>query len=319
MTQADSPLRIMSYNVRYFGHGTRGVASTGAGVQRIARSIAALRHLPEVVCLQEVETRSWRASAANWPRFPGERQIDRLAHELGHALRHEGHSLGYQPLYFRAHRYGLGGVEAPHTPHGALYTTGLAMLVRSDLRVLDHNAEAPDDITHRQWLPRLKQTRIVAHASLEGPHGEFDVFNTHLSLPNFFARDFWTRPQRMGFGQNQLAEARGVLEAIERRARSGRFFLVGDFNALPGSPVDQLLRAEAGLRCAFRDAPGAHERDPHRHATAGFLHLRMHIDRLYASPGVSWLDLDDSHSFGSTGRFHGLSDHVPLVGRARLA
>ena len=48
------PIRILSYNVRYFGHATRGLASTGAAMRRIAEAIAALEPSPGIVCLQEV-------------------------------------------------------------------------------------------------------------------------------------------------------------------------------------------------------------------------------------------------------------------------
>ena len=37
------PLRIVSYNVRYFGHALRGLASTRTGKRAIARAIASLR------------------------------------------------------------------------------------------------------------------------------------------------------------------------------------------------------------------------------------------------------------------------------------
>ncbi len=51
----------MSYNVRYFGHPVRGVFSTRRAVRKIAQRIAGLDPLPDLVCLQEVETRSLRA------------------------------------------------------------------------------------------------------------------------------------------------------------------------------------------------------------------------------------------------------------------
>ena len=42
-------MRIVSYNVRYFGHATRGLASTAGAKSRIAKSIATLAELPDVV------------------------------------------------------------------------------------------------------------------------------------------------------------------------------------------------------------------------------------------------------------------------------
>src|SRR6185369_8777309 len=60
MGSARTVLRVMTYNVRYFGHPTRGLASTSAAFNRIARSLAALDPTPDLVCLQEVETQSIR-------------------------------------------------------------------------------------------------------------------------------------------------------------------------------------------------------------------------------------------------------------------
>ena len=54
-------LRLLSYNVRYFGHSLRGIASTRAGKQGIAACIARLAEAPHVICLQEVETISLRS------------------------------------------------------------------------------------------------------------------------------------------------------------------------------------------------------------------------------------------------------------------
>jgi endonuclease/exonuclease/phosphatase family metal-dependent hydrolase len=59
-----SPFRIVSYNVRYFGHGLKGLASTRGAKQQIAQSLASLDPLPAVICLQEVEQRSLRSRLA---------------------------------------------------------------------------------------------------------------------------------------------------------------------------------------------------------------------------------------------------------------
>ena len=77
-----SSLRILSYNVRYFGHSTRGLASTRTSMRRIAEAIAALRPLPAIACLQEVETRSIRSTLAH----PGETtQLERFMEMLSKA------------------------------------------------------------------------------------------------------------------------------------------------------------------------------------------------------------------------------------------
>jgi endonuclease/exonuclease/phosphatase family metal-dependent hydrolase len=74
-----STLRLLSYNVRYFGHSTRGLASTRTSMRRIAEAIASLSPLPSIVCLQEVETRSIRSTLAH----PGERtQLERFMEML---------------------------------------------------------------------------------------------------------------------------------------------------------------------------------------------------------------------------------------------
>src|SRR3954463_3825877 len=79
-------LRVLTYNVRYFGHATRGIASTGPAFRRIARSLAALDPLPDLVCLQEVETQSLRSTTANRLWHPAETQLDRVMTELHAAL-----------------------------------------------------------------------------------------------------------------------------------------------------------------------------------------------------------------------------------------
>ena len=69
-----------------------------------------------------------------------------------------------------------------------------AVLVRKDLKVDWHNAEDPHDITHRRFgqKSKLKQTRICAHVTVSNGAGtSIDIFNTHLSLPNFFSKNIF--------------------------------------------------------------------------------------------------------------------------------
>jgi endonuclease/exonuclease/phosphatase family metal-dependent hydrolase len=306
-------LRIMSYNVRYFGHGTRGLGATEAGVRRIAGGIAALHPLPDFVCLQEVETRSLRSSVfgrASLAHCPT--QLDMLMAELDAALAARRSRRRYVAHYFPAHTYRL-------TRETNFYTTGLAILALDDFKILGHNAAEPHDITHRTNLVRLKQTRICAHVAFEDRAGQrMELFNTHLSLPSFFAREFWTNPSRLGFGKNQLEEARVLASFVATQRKCDHFVIVGDFNSLPGSPVDRFFQEACGLRSAFAAHGLAHAHaHPHAHhfATAGFMNLRMHIDHLYASPSVEWIDLEGTHGFDTHGMFRGLSDHVPLIAR----
>jgi endonuclease/exonuclease/phosphatase family metal-dependent hydrolase len=306
------PLRVVTYNVRYFGHATRGIATTSASITRIAQAFAALDPLPDLVCLQEVETQSLRSSAMNKRWLPEETQLDRLMLELHAALALKGKPERFTAYYFPAHAYRL-------TSATNIYTTGLAVIARDTFRVSHHNAGKPHDITYRRMVKNLKQTRICAHVSFTHESGRaFDVFNTHLSLPNVFAAEFWTGKQRMGFGKNQLLEARTLADFIEQERRSDMFIVVGDFNSMPGSPVDRYLREERGLVDAFAKAHGRTEVDARAWPTAGFMNLRMTLDHVYSCDGLDWLDFEETHPFGKKGPFAGLSDHVPLIGRFRL-
>src|SRR5579862_8306143 len=100
------PLRIFSYNVRYFGHGTRGLASTQGAMRRIAAAIAALDPLPAIVCLQEVETRSLRSTVAH-PPDGDETQLERFMQMLSAALSGAHKPDLYDAYYFPAHAYRL--------------------------------------------------------------------------------------------------------------------------------------------------------------------------------------------------------------------
>jgi endonuclease/exonuclease/phosphatase family metal-dependent hydrolase len=165
----------------------------------------------------------------------------------------------------------------------------------------------------------LKQTRICAHVSFVHAGGfTFDLFNTHLSLPSVLSREFWTGDARMGFAPNQLAEAKTLADFVEKEQRSPFYVVVGDFNSLPGSPVDRYLREERGLVDAFSTVQRFSEQEARAYPTAGFLNLRMHLDHVYSSSALEWLDFEGTHPFGHDGAFDGLSDHVPLIARVRV-
>lgn len=303
-----APVRVVTYNVRYFGHATRGIASTAKAMARIAEALATLAPLADIICLQEVETTSLRSNMAH-PAPAGETQLDRLMAMLQHALRARGKPDAYEAYYFPAHAYRVS--TAP------LYTTGLAVLVRGDFRVSHDNAAQPHDITSRAAHPvkKLKQTRICAHLRVHHRSGVgLDVFNTHLSLPTAFSRAFWLEPRRMGWGPNQLEEAKNLAHFVARERASERFIVVGDFNALPGSPAYRYLR-EHGFEDAFARHFQLHEEALVAWPTAGFMNLRMHLDHIFTGRALNWLNFDGSHRFGQrNGTFRGLSDHVPLVG-----
>jgi endonuclease/exonuclease/phosphatase family metal-dependent hydrolase len=309
-------LRILSYNVRYFGHGTRGLASTRTAMRRIARAIAFLQPLPAIVCLQEVETRSIRSTLAHRGE---ETQLERFMQMLSAALTEERKADAYDAYYFPAHVYRLSG-------RTHVYTTGLAILAHADFAVDHHNAEMPHDITHRRMHPirRFKQTRICAHVRFrhrsQRTQGPIDVFNTHLSLPSTLSREFWTKPRRLGWGPNQVEEAGNLVRFVEKQRASDRFVVVGDFNSLPGSPVYCRLVEEPGWVDAFAQRYRMSVDELVGWPTAGFMRLRMHLDHVFTGRGLRWLDFDDTHAFGDrTASFHGLSDHMPLVARCRVA
>lgn len=310
------PIRILSYNVRYFGHGTRGLASTRKAMRRIASAVAGLDPLPAIVCLQEVETRSLRSTVAH----PGDQtQLERFVQMLSAALADLEKRDLYDAYYFPAHAYRL-------SAQTHVYTTGLAILAHGDFAVDHHNAEMPHDITHRLTHPvrRFKQTRICAHVRFrhrtQRAYGPIDVFNTHLSLPTALAANFWTQPRRLGWGTNQLREAENLVRFVERERVSDRFVVVGDFNALPGSPVYCRLVEQDGWVDAFAHRYRMNHRELTSWATAGFMRMRMHLDHVFAGRGLRWLDFEETHPFGDRAApFCGLSDHMPMVGRCRIA
>jgi endonuclease/exonuclease/phosphatase family metal-dependent hydrolase len=309
------PLRVLTYNVRYFGHATRGLVSTKRAMNRIAGALAALDPLPDLVCLQEVETRSIRSNVAHPTTELGETQLERVMTMLSAALTAAKKPDRYEAYYFPAHKYKLS--RSAH-----IYTTGLAVLAHHDFVVDHHNAGGPADITHRRLhaLRGLKQTRICAHVRFRHKQGRaIDVFNTHLSLPSTMAREFWTSPARMGYGKNQLEEAKNLARFVNAERASDRFLLVGDFNALPGSPVYRLLTEEHGYDDPFARLHQMNADELRHWPTAGFMQLRMHLDHLLSGPGLAWMDFEETHPFGDrTSPFHGLSDHMPIIGRCKV-
>jgi endonuclease/exonuclease/phosphatase family metal-dependent hydrolase len=285
-------------------------------MKRIAGALAALDPLADIVCLQEVETDSIRSTVAHPRTRAGQTQLERLMEMLEEALLSLGKRDVYEAFYFPAHTYQLG-------PKTQIYTTGLAILAHRDFEVNHHNSQVPADITHRHIhsVRRLKQTRICAHLRFKDRTGHaVDVFNTHLSLPTIRSRDFWTKEARMGYGPNQIEEAKNLIRFVEAERKSDRFFIAGDFNSLPGSPVYHHLLAQPGYKDPFAQVYRMTEAELRKWPTAGFMRLRMHLDHIFTGPALKWIDFDQTHVFGDrTCVFHGLSDHMPLVGRCRVS
>lgn len=311
-----SPLRIVSYNVRYFGHALRGLASTVGPKRRVAAALAALDPLPDVVCLQEVETTSLRSNVIHRQAHPAETQLEAFMGRLEERFQADGRDFPYEAFYFRAHRYGVGAL--------ALYTTGLAILVnRRTLKVDLHNVEKPEPITyhHVQRLKDRKQSRICAHIRFKRVSDDqpFHVFNTHLSLPTPFAREFWVQKDKMGCGVNQVHEARTLATFVKANAKDEPFVICGDFNSPPNSPVYRYLCEDAQLTAAQAAVGQIDPTLTRGFATAGFMRLRMHLDHLFSGGGVTWLDTQDTLKFGDpSSPFFGLSDHMPLIARFQV-
>jgi endonuclease/exonuclease/phosphatase family metal-dependent hydrolase len=304
---SERPLRIVSYNVRYFGHALRGLATTRASIERIAVRLASLTPLPDVICLQEVETRSLRSTLA----FPGAAtQLEAFMAVMEKAFAASELAFPYDAFHFRAHTYQFRSTT--------LYTTGLAVIVNRDrLRVEGHNVLSPHAITHHHVarLKDSKQSRICAHVRLTTAGGrKLHVFNTHLSLPTPFTREFWSEKEKMGFGLNQLIEAKKLASFVQAHADADPFVVGGDFNSAPASPVYRYLSEEVGwvgAQQALRQIDGSSSR---AFPTAGFFRFRMHLDHLFGGNGIRWVDLTGTEPFGR-GPFHGLSDHIPLIAR----
>jgi endonuclease/exonuclease/phosphatase family metal-dependent hydrolase len=305
-------LRLLSWNVRYFGHATRGLVSTRGGLRRAARALASLDEPPELIVLQEVESRSLRSRFAS----PGGRsQLGMLLEALETAFGARGRPMPFGAYYFPAHVHRVRGV--------ALQSMGLAALVdERTLSVLHHNAHAPHQITnfHLEALRDRKQRRIAAHLDLRlAGDKPLHVFNTHLSLPTPFNRDFWLPGDRLGWGPNQLHEARTLAAFVRERARGEPFVVAGDFNALPGSPVYRFLTDEAGFLSAHERLGLSDPAHPRAFPTAGFLRMRMHVDHLFLGGGLVPIDFEGTQPFGDrTSPFAGASDHVPLIARVKL-
>jgi len=308
-------VRIVTYNVRYFGHGLKGLASTAKSKARIAAAMTALDPLPDLIALQEVETKSIRAGVAHRGSHPTETQLEAFLGHLTQDFKRRGQVMPYRAWYFPAHVYQLGPIK--------LYTTGLAMLVNSQkLEVIADNGHKPHPITHHrnESLRQVKQTRIAAHLQVEDLKGRrLHLFNTHLSLPTPWAKEFWSQPRKMGFGANQIAEARAVVDFAQQTAKAEPYLVVGDFNTAPATPVYEYLTREARLRGAQELLKQIDLSRPESFATAGFMHLRMHLDHLFAGNALEFVDLNDTHTFGDeAGPFTGLSDHVPLIANFEL-
>jgi endonuclease/exonuclease/phosphatase family metal-dependent hydrolase len=305
---------VMSWNVRYFSNGTVGITSTESQLRRVARSLIAMEEPPHVIALQEIDNHSIRSHLGRVGQLNGghHEQIERFVRYLNeYSL--EGGGPAFRHLFFRAH--GHGGGRLP------LYSTGLAVLHRTDFEVLAHNADDPLDITHRRvrQLSKVKQKRICAHVRFRAPTGEvFDLFNTHLSLPAFLARHNGNTGKRFGEAHNQIAEIERVLEYVGQVGDIEHAVLVGDFNARPGSRVYRHVLENSPLVDVFASTQGLSEAEVDALPSAGCFGLRFRLDHMFAGPGVQFLSFPLAAPYGRTHPMRGLSDHAPIMGHFAL-
>lgn len=296
-------LRLVSWNVRYFSHATRGITSLDATIQGVAEALTEVA--PDVIALQEVDDWSIRSVAGRVGRRGARSQLERFLTALnGASARRDGPR--YRAWFYPAHN---------HARRLPIISTGLVFLHRDDLEPVASNSDAPHEITHRRIraLGRFKQRRVCAWLRLAAPGGEeVDLFNTHLSLPAFLQRHPGPGTSRFGNAGNQLHELESALDFTASRPGERPSVLVGDFNSVPDSRVYRhVLR-----RSRFRDGHAAwldSDADMNAHPTAGFAHLRYRLDHVFGCDRVHLTGFDRTSPFGSEHPFHGLSDHSPLA------
>jgi hypothetical protein len=197
---SERPLRIVSYNVRYFGHALRGLATTRTSLERIAQRLASLTPLADLICLQEVETRSLRSTLA----FRGTRtQLEAFMASFEHAFARASLVFPYDAFHFRAHTYQFRSTT--------LYTTGLAVIVnRKRLRVEGQRAQPP----RHHPPPRGAAEGHQAEPDLrpreaDHPFGPPVPRLQHPPQPAHpFTREFWSEKEKMGFGLNRSSRRR---------------------------------------------------------------------------------------------------------------
>jgi endonuclease/exonuclease/phosphatase family metal-dependent hydrolase len=305
-------MQLISWNVRYFGHGLRGLRATDRWMQRIVATLAARDPLPHVLALQEVEDRSLRVGLRG-------HQLQRFVAKLRQATGHTWHG-----HHWSAHRY---GASMP------FYGQGQAIVWRDGVELV---AADRFDITHVR-LPafrRLKQRRIAVHARLRFEGRPLDLVQVHLSLPAFFERgDPPPGTRRMGHGSNQIREMEQTLDwLVGRLTDDGEWVppgqppdadgppldegvpavIVGDLNSQPGTAVTDRLEA-AGWSDAFREGARLSLEEQRALGTHAFLGTPMHIDHLYTRGRIGFVPTE-VHALGQ-GPFAGLSDHTPKEGR----
>ena len=303
-------MRMVTWNIRYFSHAALGLTSLDATMRRIACALAQLQPQADVIALQEIDAVSLRSVGGRYRmrQLRGEpvSNFDRFIARLNQ----ESAAIGGHT--YQAHFFPAQGEHASFP----LYSTGLSIIHQNGLHCVDHNADAPRDVTCRRLrvLAKFKQKRICAHVRLATSNGStFDVFNTHLSLPAFFKPG--NGPTGRGFGEadNQLAEVQNVLNYIGEYDSASRAILLGDFNAVPGSKVYNILATD------FVDAHASHlgisPTELRNYPTGGFWRFRYRLDHIFCGAEVLVRDFEGTQPGRSDHPWSHLSDHSPLIAR----
>ena len=303
----------MTWNVRYFSHAVKGITSLDKTIGRIACVIAGLQPQADIIALQEIDTMSLRGSVGRYHRRMRRNEPHNNFRRFMNRLNEASRALGghaYEAQFYPAQGHG------PGLP---LYSTGLAILHRSEFLCIDHNAGAPHEITHRRLkaFAAMKQKRICAYMRLQAPTGEpVDVYNTHLSLPAFFKPGRGRHGRGFGEAKNQLAEANSLLDYITQTGDPNRTVLLGDFNAEPESQVYDTLTSrlyDAHAR-HLRSAPSTLRAFP----TGGFWRLSYRLDHIFCGDNIRVLDFEGTKPKDSNHPLIRLSDHTPLIARLSL-
>jgi len=246
------PLRIVSYNVRYFGHGTRGLVSTRGAMERIAGALAALDPLPDLVCLQEVDRNVRRSHYHDQPRVLAEYfKATAQVYQMNVHVRAGGYGnlvLSRWPLQSK-HQISLSVrrkiprgaqmvvVETPEGPlHLVNWHLGLAEKERhwQARHLLEHplflaSCHLPTLIIgdYNDWRNRLADAVFAGHdfQQVTSPPSHFRSFPAFLglaALDKLFVR-----------GDIEVRHARVVRSALSKRA-SDHLPLVVDFHVNGG-------------------------------------------------------------------------------------
>ena len=284
-------LRIVSYNVRYFGHALKGLASTRGPEHRIARALAVPRPPPDVVCLQEIETISLRSRLARGRAHQGETQLASFMAALERAFAELGKPFPYDGFYFRAHANRIRKVQHhhPRPRHPGEHPAAARRIAQRRLAPPHHAPPRgalprPQAGAHLRPHPRGRPVRAPA-PRLQHPHLAAHPLRPRLLDPS--GQD--------GLGPEPAPRGpdAGRLRGAPRRGRALRGLRRLQLGAR-ARRCSGYLTEEAGFRSAQQDLGLLDPDDAKGWPTAGFMRMRMHLDHLFFGNGVRFLDLDGS-------------------------